>query len=50
MPGSDVRVLLAKNLEDLNKDPTKIRNVALLVALMKEDNMNLDPFIGKIKK
>lgn len=50
VPGFDIRILLSQNLTALNQDPTKIRNIAILIALMKQDRTNLDPFINKINR
>jgi uncharacterized protein YeeX (DUF496 family) len=46
----DLRILLNQNLSSLEKDPTKIRNVAIILALMKQDNVNIDPFVPQIHR
>jgi len=49
IPGYDTRILLSENLAVVEQDPSKMRNIALLICLMKENNTNLDPFHPRIK-
>lgn len=44
----DIRILLSQNLTNLKEDTSKIRNIALLITIMKEDNINLNPFHNRI--
>lgn len=50
VPGCDTRVLLSQNLTTLKQDPTKMRNIAILIALMKQERVNLDPFVKRINE
>ena len=49
-PQSDTRVLLSHSLTGLKSDPTRIRNIAILICLMQEDKVNLDPFANRINQ
>ena len=49
LPNYDPRVLLAQNLRALETDIEKIRNVSILIAVMKQEQLNLDPFKSSIK-
>ena len=48
LPNYDPRILLAQNLRSLESDLEKIRNVSILIALMKQEGLNLDPFKSSI--
>ena len=45
----DPRVALAANLKHLHQDHSKVRNVAILMAYMEQEHINLHPFLNKIK-
>lgn len=49
-PQSDTTVLLSHSLTGLKQDPTRIRNIAILICLMQEDKVNLDPFANRINQ
>lgn len=50
IPDSDPRIILAQNLTSMKQDPSRIRNVAILLAVMKSERVNTDPFVKRIKK
>ena len=48
LPNYDSRVLLAQSIRNLETDIQKLRSVSILLALMKSENINIDPFRKRI--
>ena len=46
---NDLRIILNQNLKYVVSEPERMRNIALLIALMKKENLNIEPFKNTIK-
>lgn len=47
---NDPRIILASNISKVKDDPDCLRSIAIIMAYMQKEKINLLPFLNKLKK